>query len=291
MPRRLRLHLPGGFYHVTLRGNHQQNIFIAEGDRRLLNVIVARALEKFAARLHAYCWMSNHLHFLIEVGEEPLAGQMRQIAAEFARAMQRKLETTGHFFERRYHAVLVDIDSYLLELVRYIHLNPVRARLVGAAAEYPWCSHHAYVGARAEPWVTSDFVLRMFAAQRAPAVAAYRAFLESTELEPWEKQAFDSSIEVLGSDDFIAKLQPSTAMAVERQSLQKLIAEACRRFEFDRLALQSPVRDAYASKVRAWIAHQARSRRIASLAAVARELGRDESTLRQAMCAYPKEVE
>ena len=166
MPRRLRIHSPGGFYHVTLRGNHRRAIFVEEGDQRLLNTVVARAVSRFDARVHAYCWMSNHIHLLLQAGSEPIANPMRNIAAEFARAMQSKLLTTGHFFERRYHATLVDNDAYLLQLIRYIHRNPVHAGMVASVGEYPWSSHHAYVGARSEAWVTVDFGLSMFAAER-----------------------------------------------------------------------------------------------------------------------------
>ena len=148
---------------MTLRGNHQRPIFLADRDRSLLNTIVARAIDNFDARLHAYCWMTNHLHLLLQVGVVPLSDPMRNIAAEFARAMQIKLQTTGHFFERRYHATLVDADAYLLELIRYIHLNPVRAGIVSYPSQYPWSSHHAYIGAREEPWVTTEFGLSMFA--------------------------------------------------------------------------------------------------------------------------------
>ena len=125
MPRRLRIHVPGGFYHVTLRGNHQQPIFERDEDRWLLNLIVARALDRHDARLHAYCWMGNHLHLLLQVGVSHLGMPMRQIAAEFARAIQLRMATTGHFFERRYHATLIE-----------------------ATDGYPWSSHHAYLGER-----------------------------------------------------------------------------------------------------------------------------------------------
>lgn len=293
MPRRLRLHVPGGFYHVTLRGNHQQDIFVAESDRNLLNVIVARAIEKFGARIHAYCWMTNHLHFLMQVGTEPLAGPMRQIAAEFARAMQLKLETTGHYFERRYHATLVDADAYLLELLRYIHLNPVRAGLVDSPARYRWSSHATYVGRRVEPWVVTDFALRMFSSDRARAIVAYLDFLDCPRDVPWEPAMATNEQDrmVLGSDTFLARVNRGGPQLQTKHTLPELIDEACRRFEIDLERLFSPLRDAYLVKVRAWIAYQAGVRRIASLAAVARELGRDEATLRYAMRAYPAELD
>ena len=293
MPRRLRIHLPGGFYHVTLRGNHQQDIFLADGDRLLLNIIVARAIDTFGARLHAYCWMTNHLHFLVQVGNEPLAHPMRQIAAEFARAMQLKLETTGHFFERRYHATLVDSDAYLLELLRYIHLNPVRAGLVDDPGRFRWSSHHHYSGRRVEPWLTTDFVLSMFSSDHARAIASYQEFLQCRLDTAWEPSmaANPANSAVLGSDEFLARVQPESWRPRAKRTLPDLIGEACRRFEVDVERLHSPLRDAYVVKVRAWIAHQAGDQRIATLAAVARALGRDEATLRYAMRKYSAELD
>jgi putative transposase len=290
MPRRLRIHLPGGFYHVTLRGNHKQDIFTAESDRSLLNLIVARALEKFGARVHAYCWMSNHLHFLMQVGVEPLARPMRQIAAEYARAIQAKLGISGHFFERRYHALLVDADSYLLELLRYIHLNPVRAGTVDGPAKYRWSSHHNYVGSRIDSWVTTDFLLGIFAADRSRAVAEYLNFLDCETDVPWHPPDA-SHIQVLGDDRFLARIRGDSERICARQSLADLISEACSRFEIDPVQLDSPVRDAYLTKVRAWIAYQAGKRRVATLSAVARALGRHEATIRYAIRTYPGELD
>jgi len=292
MPRRLRIYQPGGFYHVTLRGNHQQTIFFADSDRSLLDIIVARSMEKFGARLHAYCWMGNHIHLVIQVGAESLANPMRQIASEFARAMQIKLDTTGHFFERRYHAILVDTDAYLMELLRYVHLNPVRARLVRHVSQYLWSSHHAYIGARSEPWITTDFCLGLFASDRTSAVAAYLAFLATDQQKEWEPSCMTRPLEsALDTSGAVAAIQKQSSMKRRRQSLEELLAEACQRFEVERTDLDSPVRNAYMTKVRAWIAHQATRRGVASRCAVARAIGRTESTLRHAIQSYPSEVE
>jgi putative transposase len=144
MPRRLRIHVPGGFYHATLRGNHRQAIFTTSSDRALLNAIVARSLKAHLARLHVYCWMSNHLHFFIQVGDAPLGVVMRDIASNYARAYQAKLDTTGHLFERRYYAKVVEVEHYLFAVLRYIHLNPVADGLVQRAMDYPWSSHRGH---------------------------------------------------------------------------------------------------------------------------------------------------
>ncbi len=289
MPRRLRIHVDDGFYHVTLRGNHREPIFRADGDRCLLNAIVERAIEKYGARIHAYCWMTNHLHFLVQVGTEPLGAVMRQIAGNYARAFQRKLETSGHLFERRYHARLVANDTYLLTLLRYVHLNPVQAGVARSAAEHRWSSHHAYAGARGERWLTTDFVFAAFAPERSRAISAYRRFMAEGDPEwtPDDDDAVDQGGSIaadwpvpLSSHRFI----PAPA----RQSFASLVAEACERFRITERELRSESRDAPAVLARAWIGREAVALKIATLADAARRLGRDRSTLRYAMRRLPE---
>jgi putative transposase len=283
MARRPRIHVPGGFYHVTLRGNHQQRIFFSDADPLLLNEIVARALENFESRLHAYCWMTNHIHMLIEVGESPLGCLMRQIASGFARRMQRNLGTTGHFFERRYHAKLVAIEAYLKVVVRYIHLNPVTAGLVADPREYPWSSHHDYLRGGGS-WITTDFVLGVFGSNRPRAVVAYEAFLAEEATVDWEsvlETAPDSPDQHRGNAPVVRKQSDATNSA--HQTLDELIAESCRVFKVAENRLDSPVRDPVLSRVRAWIALHAKKRGIATLSDVARRLNRTEATLRQAI--------
>jgi len=110
-------------------------------------------------RVHAYCWMTNHVHLLMQVSEVTLGRAMQRIASRYARAVQKRRGTTGHLFERRHRAILIDADSYLLELIRYIHLNPVRARIVTDPADYPWSGHRAYLGLENTCWLTADFGL------------------------------------------------------------------------------------------------------------------------------------
>lgn len=286
MARPPRVHLAGGFYHVTLRGNHQQDIFREDRDRALLNAIVERAIQRHSTQVHAYCWMSNHLHFCMRVSSTPLGPVMRDIASNYARAFQLKLPTTGHLFERRYHATLIDVDSYLLEVVRYIHLNPVEARMVSRVSDYHWSSHRAYAGGAIEPWLTTDFVLGMLAPTRARAHAAYRRFVEA----PAEPGLLDKGqlgvAPILGSDRFIASVAASIVRRQPRVSLEGLVAEALARFGIPEALLISASRAARVIEARAWIAVQAMERGIATLSEVARFLGRDRATLRHAMRKY-----
>ena len=153
MPRQRRIHVPGGLYHAVLRGNHRQAIFEGSDDYLCFEDIVARALERYGASLFAYCWMTNHVHLAIRIADAPLGSVMGILASRYARAKQRAVPTTGHLFERRYRARLVDADRYLLALVRYVHLNPVRAHMVADPHDYRWSSHRAYLGACCPEWL------------------------------------------------------------------------------------------------------------------------------------------
>jgi putative transposase len=285
--RPLRIHLPGGLYHVTLRGNHRQEIFHRDGDQDLLTRIVTETITRFSARIHAYCWMPNHIHLLVQVSETPLASLMLRIASRYARTVQKRLSTTGHFFERRYHAILVDTESYLLELIRYIHLNPVRASLVGDPGEYPWSSHHVYCQLRGEPWVTTDLVLKLWHPGRALAIAAYRQFIgsETTDAALPAPGAADDRIP--DNDGFLTKLDLKPGRAPSTETLEGIVAKGCTQLDVSVSELASRSRARRLSRARAWIAHRAVQERVASICAVARLLHRNESAIRQLMARYP----
>jgi REP element-mobilizing transposase RayT len=285
--RKPRLHVPAAFYHITLRGNHRQDIFFAPDDRVMLSNIVAEVITRFGARLHAYCWMTNHIHMLVQVGETPLGRIMLRIASRYARELQARFRTTGHLFERRYHAVLVDADAYLLELLRYIHLNPVRAKMVDHAAAYPWSSFHAYLGARVEPWVTTELALSMLHPELPQALVAYQRFMAASPSGGSPLQDLNPNDQrILGSDKFAAGLLGSAWRPRSRKSLEMLIDEACQQFAITRDALLSASRHRQLTRARAWVAHQALILRITSLARVANAFGRTESGLRQSVKLY-----
>ena len=286
MSRPLRIHIPGAFYHVTLRGNHQQAIFFTPADRTLLEEIIRDVIGRFATRVHAYCWMNNHVHLLMQVGEMPLGRLMLRIASRYARTVQARLKTTGHLFERRYHATLVDADDYLLELLRYIHLNPVRAGMVDSPAEYEWSSHLDYLGRRTRSWLTTDVALQMFHAERRCAIAAYDRFIEVThdaitDQEPKPPEPADSS--ALRRDGFVSGLKSPSWKPKPAVNLADLIDEGCLRFGVTRDALVSLSRQRRLVAARAWIAHEAVAQRVASVSGVARALGRSESSLRESV--------
>lgn len=274
MPRPPRIHAPGAMYHVTLRGNHRQDIFFTRGDRQLLTTLISQVVEACGAQVHAYCYMPNHIHLLIRVDQTPLSKIMLLIASPYARRVQARMETTGHFFERRYHAVLVDTNAYLVTLLRYIHHNPVRAKLAATPDDYQWSSHHAYVGTRAEPWVTTAFALRMLDSQSERAIAAYRALVACplTTSPLAECNARDPRI--LGSDSFANNLLGDKWSAQFSTTVPELIDDACVRFGVTAAQLQSTSRLADVTSARLWVAEQAVAAGISSRADVARRFNR-----------------
>jgi hypothetical protein len=230
--------------------------------------------------------MTNHVHMLIQVGDAPLGRLMLHIAGRYARRVQARLRTTGHLFEKRYYPVLVEADEYLLELLRYIHLNPVRARMVRHPSDYPWSSHHVYCGATSQPWVTSEFALKLFHSERNAAILAYQRFIDADVDAPGPSPLAEcnpNDRRILGSDEFAANLLGEGWRPKQRKELAAIIAEACERFVVTEAALASTSTQRHLTRARAWIAHQAIVSSTTSLSAIARRFNRTEGALRQSV--------
>ena len=145
MARRPRIEYPGAFFHVIARGNNREDIFHDDKDRRNFLKRLAFYLDECKVTLYCFCLMTNHVHLLLEMGQKPLSQMLQRLLTWHARYHNKKYDRVGHLYQGRYKAVLCDKDGYLLELVRYIHLNPVRAGLTTNPREYPWSSHKAYL--------------------------------------------------------------------------------------------------------------------------------------------------
>ena len=284
MARKARLHVAGGLYHVTLRGNHRQRIFFQDPDRVALESFVADAVVRHGSRVHAYCWMTNHIHLLVQVGAEPLGRIMQSIASRYARLAQRRAGTTGHLFERRYHALLVDTESYLLALVRYIHLNPVRGGLVGDPSAYPWSSHRCYLGLESRPWLVTECALGMLAPEPRRAINAYRNFVAQALAQPPVSPIAGvdrCDVRVLGDEAFIRRLPKAVDARPTRISLDDLITQVCREFAASPADLASASRSRTLNRVRAEILRRALDGRVATCSEVARRFGRSAAALCQ----------
>ncbi len=136
MARPKRYHIPGSFYHVMLRGNDGQNIFFSDSDRCVMCLLLQEGKERYGHWIHAFCFMRNHIHLLIQVGEIPLSKIMQNVAFRYAQRINRKTKKIGHLFQGRFKAILIEERSYFIKLLRYIHLNPVRAKIVNSPENY-----------------------------------------------------------------------------------------------------------------------------------------------------------
>ncbi|WHZ16953.1 MAG: hypothetical protein OJF52_003804 [Nitrospira sp.] len=206
MARPLRLEFSGALYHVTARGNARQDIFLDDEDRQRFLEGLARVVSRFHLLVHAYCLMENHFHLVVETPEANLSKAMRQLNGVYTQAFNRRHGRVGHVLQGRFKAIVVDRDSYLLELCRYVVLNPVRARTIHKPDAYLWSSYQATAGlAPTPPYLTVDWLLSQFGRQRAAAQRKYRVFVAEGigQGSPWDQVRGQV---LLGSERFVARL-------------------------------------------------------------------------------------
>ena len=157
MSRPLRIEFPGAIYHVTSRGDRREPIFDGDEDRRALLTVLAQAMDRFDAQVLAYCLMGNHYHFVLHTRQANLSRLMRHVNGAYTQHFNRQHGKVGHLFQGRFKAILVDRDAYLLEVCRYVELNPVRAGIVPDPQAWAWSSYQSHVGlSEVPPWLDTD---------------------------------------------------------------------------------------------------------------------------------------
>jgi putative transposase len=238
MTRPLRIEYPGAVYHVTSRGNARNNIYLTDQDRTDFLIILALVVKRYNWLCHAYCLMDNHYHLLIETPEGNLSQGMRQLNGIYTQKYNWRHGKTGHVFQGRYKAILVDKDSYLLELCRYVVLNPLRANMVKMPEEWQWSSYKATSGKKTVPeYLIVDWILRFFSKHKSEAQKLYRKFVrEGIDTgSPWDE--LQGQI-LLGEESFIEKCKdvlsekekhkeiPRSQRYLSRPALAKLFAKA-----------------------------------------------------------------
>ena len=202
----------GALYHITSRGNAGAKIFQTDADRRQFLDVLGRVVSRFGWICHAYCLMSNHYHLLIETPSANLSQGMQLLNGVYTQRFNRASKRSGHVFQGRFKAILVERESQLLELARYIVLNPVRARAAKSARAWPWSSYRATAGQVEVPeFLTVDWILSQFGTKRASAIRAYRHFVShGCGFDVWEDLRAGS---LLGSDEFAERMKPLLADA------------------------------------------------------------------------------
>lgn len=318
MPRQARLDIPGALHHIMVRGINKSAIFTDARDKARFLERLGQTVSRGQATLYAWVLMTNHVHLLFKSGKEGISSVMRKLLTWYAMDYNRRHTRTGHLFENRYKSILCDEGNYLLALVRYIHLNPIRAKVVTTIEQldrYPWCGHRAVLGKAAYPWMDTAHVLAQFGRTRRKAVTAYRTFVREglamghvpeltgggliRSLGGWSQviamrrrgPPADSDERILGSGDFVTAILQEADERQRRQikhkrdgrTIPQIIDEECQRRRISPQELKAGSKRRGVSDARATIAYRCREELGASSAEIARHLGVNTSCIVRAI--------
>jgi REP element-mobilizing transposase RayT len=206
MARPLRIEYDGALYHITSRGNERKPIFKDDTDRENFLDTLHKVNKRYNWICHAYCLMDNHYHLVIETPDGNLSKGMRQLNGVYTQTFNKRHNRVGHIFQGRYKAILIQKESHLLEVCRYVVLNPVRAKSVKRVEEWKWSSYRSTAGkSKSHPCLTTDWILGQFAQKKGTAEKKYKEFVGAGIREKgiWEDVKGQS---ILGSEEFVEKL-------------------------------------------------------------------------------------
>ena len=218
MARPLRLEAPDTFYHVLSRGNEKRETFLTRRDYEHFLELLSDSCQRFQAILYSYCLMGNHFHLLLQTREANLSEFMKRLLSIYTSAFNRRHQRVGHLFQGRYKSFVVSAESYLLELSRYIHLNPCRAGLVNRPEDYPWSSMKFFLGEKPPRFLDRDLLLSQFETPE-----AYRSFVIERIADAGDpfKEAVGGIF--LGNEDFVARFKAKIVRA--RQDVKEISRE------------------------------------------------------------------
>ncbi|MDP2156260.1 MAG: transposase [Nitrospirota bacterium] len=318
MPRQPRLDAPGALHHVMARGIEQRMIFRDDRDREDFVRRLAGLAEKGAWLVYAWALMPNHFHLLVRTGKQSLSQNMRSVMSGYAGHFNRRHKRHGHVFQNRYKSIVCEEETYFLELVRYLHLNPLRSKIVpdlSSLAEYPYSGHSAIAGKVARPWQDTEDVLGRFSDTRRVAVRQYREFVAAGMAQGhrpelagggllrsyggWRgvvelrrgREKYRADERVLGSSSFIEeivrKAEEQAEGKIRKVSLDTLISRISGDMKISREALTGGGRHRNVTKARAvlayvWVNYLGRS---------GHELGRVLGVSPQSLYAASKNIE
>ncbi len=287
MARKPRINFPGAVYHVILRGNAGQNIFFDDKDRCRFYLLMQEGLERYGHRVLAFCLLTNHAHLAIQIGNVPLSRIIQNLSFRYTRWVNRRQKRIGHLFQGRYKAILVDADAYLLELIAYIHLNPVRANMVEIPEAYSWSSHRAYIGSEQIPWLQPEYVIAYFSRDSAQARRLFAEFVVERNADGHQEGFYgkgSSDSRLMGEDLFIENvLMQTTNSPVSKPGIGEVLEAIKKIYDLNDEALISPSQERRLSEARCLASWAVREFTDAPLTELAVRLGREPSSLSAAI--------
>ena len=318
MPRQARLDVPGALHHIMVRGLNKSAIFHDNQDRTRFLERLGQTIDEGECSVYAWVLMSNHVHILFKSGKHGISAVMKKLLTWYAVYFNRRHHRTGHLFENRYKSILCDEDNYLLALVRYIHLNPIRAKIIHTMEEldrYPWTGHRAVIGKEIHPWMDIDGILAEFGRTKKKARSEYRRFVHaemnqgrmpeltggglirsqggwSQVLSMRSKGRKEESDErILGSGDFVQTIIKEAEEKQLRQiklkrsgrTIEQIIREECKKGNVSQEELKRGNRRSSVCEARMKIAQRSREELGLSGAEIARYLGVNTSSINRAL--------
>lgn len=318
MPRQARLDVPGALHHIMVRGINKSNIFEDEQDKVRFLERLGQTVIEGKCTVYAWVLMSNHAHILFKSGKEGISAIMRKLLTWYAVYFNRRHRRTGHLFENRYKSILCDEENYLLALVRYIHLNPVRAKIIRTLEEldsYPWSGHQAIIGKAKHPWMAIETVLSQFGNTKRKAMNEYRRFVQedigkgqnplltggglirsqgswSHVLSMRRKGLKEEADErILGSGNFVHEILKEAEEKQLRQlklrqsghNITEIISQECRKNKISPEELKLGSKRRKVSEARTTIARRSSEELGLSGAEIARHLGVNTSSVNRAL--------
>jgi len=318
MPRQARLDKPGALHHIMVRGINKESVFIDKEDKEQLLQRLGINLVDGQGFVYTWVVMDNHLHLLIKSGKRGISDIMRKLLTWYAQYYNRLHRRRGHLFENRYKSILCDEETYLLALIRYIHLNPVRAGIVGTMKEldeYPWSGHSAIMRKVSRSWMDIDYVLAQFGTKKRAAGNAYREFVEEgmtigrkpeltggglgrsgggwseviARRRKGQKEEFDERI--LGGGNFVQEvLKEAEDRQIRQLKIQRrgitigsIIDDECTKAGISENEVKAGSRRGPVSRLRARIAYRSREELGLSAAEIARHMGMATSSITRAI--------
>jgi REP element-mobilizing transposase RayT len=280
MPRQARIDIPGLLHHVIVRGIEKRPVFLDDQDREEFLSRFATLLTETKTDCYAWALLDTHFHLLLQPPTTQLSHFMRRLLTGYAVVFNLRHQRSGHLFQNRYKSIVCDGDAYLLELVRYIHLNPLRAGIVDTLAsldDYPWCGHRELLGKTSRELIAEDKVLPLFSSRRQAARQQYRQLIADGINAPAEAKlstggkraslALDSGLEetdlfddrILGGGEFVERILHLTGQAAAgpQKSLAEIIEQVAIYFCIERSRLQKPGKERMLAQAKAVICYVA----------------------------------
>lgn len=318
MPRQARLDVPGALHHIMVRGINKSVIFQDDQDRIRFLERLGKTVNDGKCSVYAWVLMNNHVHILFKSGKQGISAVMKKLLTWYAVYFNRRHHRTGHLFENRYKSILCDEDNYLLALVRYIHLNPIRAKIVQNMEEldhYPWTGHRAVIGKEVHSWMDIDSILAEFGRTKKKARSEYRRFVQAEmnqgrvpELTGgglvrsqggWSQvlsmrgkgRKEEADERILGSGHFVQTILKEAEEKQLRQiklkrsgrTIEQIIHEECKKGNVGQEELKRGNRRSSVCEVRIKIAQRSREELGLSGAEIARHLGVNTSSINRAL--------